>query len=79
LDEARRVGGVAQRLSQLIDRRVQAVVEVNEGIGRPDLGAKLFPIYYFARVTEQDSENAKGLFLQFDPQALLMKFPRTQV
>jgi hypothetical protein len=43
------------------------------------MGAKFFPIYYFARVTEQDGENAKGLFLQFDPQALLMKFPRTQV
>jgi hypothetical protein len=30
-------------------------------------------------VTKQDSEDAKGLFLQFDPQTLLMKFPRTQV
>jgi hypothetical protein len=79
LDEARRVGGVAQGLSQLIDRGVQAVVEVNEGIRRPDLGAEFFPIYYFPRVTEQDAENAKGLFLQFDPQSLLMKFPRTQV
>ena len=47
-DKPRVVGGVAQRLAQLIDRRIQAAVEIDEGIGGPGAGAKLFPSHHLA-------------------------------
>src|SRR4029077_12568862 len=78
-NEPRTLSQVAQRLAQFVDRRVQTVVEVDKRVGRPDAGTKLVPGYYFARVMEQDVENAKRLFLQLHPQTLLMKFPGTQV
>jgi hypothetical protein len=35
LDEARIIGRIPQRLAQLLDRRVDAVLELDEGVGRP--------------------------------------------
>src|SRR2546430_4376458 len=34
LDKSRVIGRISQRLPQLVDRRVQAVVEINEGISK---------------------------------------------
>src|ERR1700682_5394637 len=39
LDEPRILRRISQRLAQFVDRGIQAVVEVDEGVGGPDLGA----------------------------------------
>jgi hypothetical protein len=78
-DEARIFGGVSQSVAQLVDRRVQTVVEVNEGIGRPILGAQLFTSDHFAGPLQQDREHLERLFLEFDPCALLAQFSRAEV
>jgi hypothetical protein len=71
LDKSRVIGGIAERFPQLIDRRIQAVVEIHEGVGRPALIAKFFACDHFARPLQQDREDLKGLLLQSDPYALL--------
>jgi len=53
-DEPRALGGVPQGIPQLVDRGVQAVVEVDEGIGRPVLIAKFFAGYHFTWPLRQD-------------------------
>src|ERR1700694_2347771 len=79
LDESWAVPGISQRLAQLIDRRVQTVVEVDESIGRPVLGTKLFAGYYLAGPLQQGRENVKRLFLELDPHTLLAQLYRPQV
>ncbi len=76
---ARVIGGISQRLPQLIDRRVEAVVKVDEGIGRPILIAQLFACDYFARSLQQNSEYVEWLFLELDPDAPLAQLPGAQV
>src|SRR6266849_5317805 len=79
LDKSRVIGRISQRLPQLVDRRVQTVIEINEGIGGPVLGAKLFASHHFVRPLQQNGEDMKGLFLQLDPHALLAQLPRAHV
>jgi len=79
LDETWAIGGIPQRFPQLVDRRIQAVVEINEGIGRPVLIAKFFACDHFARPLQQDRKDVEGLFLELDPRALLAQLPRAQV
>jgi len=71
LDKSRVIGGISERLPQLVDRRIQTIVEVNERVGRPVLGAKLFASDHFTGPLQQDGEDMKGLFLQLDSYALL--------
>jgi len=79
LDKPGIVGGVAQRLAQFVDRRVQAVIKIDESIGRPDRRAQLFPGYYLAGMLQQQREHMEGLLLKLDPYALLAQFARPQV
>ena len=79
LNKSRVIGRISQRLPQLVDRRVQTVVEINEGIGRPVLGAKVFAIHHFTGPLQQDREDMKGLFLQLDPHALLAQLSLAHV
>ena len=58
---------IAQRVSNLADCLVEAVIEV---YGRlwPRFAAQLLPCHQFSRVFQQDSQQSKGLLLQ--PEAL---------
>jgi hypothetical protein len=75
----RTLGRIPECLPQLIDRGVEAVVEVDECIRRPDLRAELFPSDDLPRSSQQYLQDKKRLFLQLDPRALLAKFARAQV
>ncbi len=79
LDKSRVVGGVSQRFAQLINRRVQAVVEVNEGISGPVLIAQLFASDYFPGPLQQEREDVKGLFLHLDSYAQLAHLTSAQI
>ena len=63
------LGGITQRCAQLSNCRVQAVVEFNKCVIRPQLLLNLFPGDYLARPFEQKGKNAKWLALDLDPQA----------
>ena len=43
---------------------VQAVIEVDKGIGRPQLLANFFPGNHVARPLEQQRQYLEGLFLE---------------
>jgi hypothetical protein len=60
------IGGVAERLAQPLDRGVQTLFEVDEGVGRPQLGAQLLARDEPAGLLEQADEQAKRLLLEGD-------------
>ena len=64
-------GGVGQRFAYLIDRRAQAVVEVDHGLGAPDLLLQFLAGNDFSRTAEQDGQQLKRLTLQLDANAAL--------
>ena len=53
LDIAGTGGGIAERLAQLVYGRVQAVVEIDEGVGGPEFLAQLFAGDYLAGAVKQ--------------------------
>ncbi|MGC1904754.1 MAG: hypothetical protein WA715_13115 [Candidatus Acidiferrum sp.] len=71
LNEARTDNGVAQGIAQFVNGRVQAVVEVYEGILLPDLGAQFLASDYIIGPLQQDAEDLKRLFLKLDAFPLL--------
>jgi|SRR5579863_2058524 len=75
LNKARVVGGVAQGFAQLVDCRVQAVVEINERVLRPYLRTQFFVSDDIARSLQQNYEYLKRLILQLDAFALLRSSP----
>ena len=78
-NEAGIAGRVAQRFSDLVHRRVQAVIEVNEGVSRPELFAEFLASHDSAGAFQQNSEHCERLFLDSEACAVLAKFARDQV
>jgi hypothetical protein len=73
------LGRIAERLTQLVDRFVEAVVEVHESVGGPEKSLKFLASYDLAGVLEQHSQDSKGLFLKANTQAVLAQFARSKV
>ncbi len=71
LDVTRRVGVVVEHLTQLLDVRVQAVLEVNEGVVGPEMAAKFFARHQLAGATQEKRENSERLALQLELNATL--------
>ncbi len=63
-DEARARCGIAQRLADLVHRGIQAVIEIDKGVGRPDLFAQLIARDHFTGILEQRREDLKRLLLK---------------
>jgi hypothetical protein len=63
------VGRITQRCAQLSNCRVQAVVEFDKCVIRPQLLLNFFPGDDLAWPFEQKGQNAKWLALDLDPQA----------
>jgi len=78
-DETRAGGRVAERFANLVYSRIQAVIEVDEGVGGPDFLAQVFTRNDTSSVFEQGGENLKGLLLQPEAPAILTKFPGSQI
>src|SRR5207244_1798340 len=79
LDEPRIVRRFAQRFPQLVNGSIQAVVEIDEGFGLPELGAQLFAGDDFAGPLQEQGEDMERLFLELNPHALLAQLPCAQV
>src|SRR5208337_5555704 len=78
-DEARARCGVAQRIANFVYRGVEAVIEVDEGVGRPNLCAQLVPRHDLAGILQQGAEDLKRLFLKSDTGAVLAQFSGDQI
>jgi hypothetical protein len=62
--KARALSGVAEGLTNLADRFVEPVVEINESVRGPELLLKLLASYELAGVLEQHRQDLEGLFLK---------------
>ncbi|MGI8989513.1 MAG: hypothetical protein ACR2I2_08000 [Bryobacteraceae bacterium] len=63
----------------MIDRFVQAAIEIDKRVARPELFFKFIPRYYFAWVRQQKQEDLERLVPEFDPHTLLAQFARVEV
>ena len=71
LDEPGIVGRVPEDLAEPVDRRVHAVVEIDEGVGRPQSAAQILARHQFAGTFEEDHQNVERAPAQPDAQAVL--------
>src|ERR1700678_3821269 len=78
-DEPRLVGFVTKCPPQLLDCGIQTMLKIHKRILGPQPLAKRVTGHQLARMLEQNRENPKGLFLQFDFTATLEKLARAQV
>ena len=74
LDESRFVGIVAQGISQPFHRSIEAVIEIDEGIGWPKPTSKLFPGHQFLRPFQKRLKEQERLIPQLDSEAVLAQF-----
>ena len=63
--------GIAQCLANLVDRSIQAVVEIDERVGRPDFLPQIVAGDDLSGMLQQSRENLEGLFLEPDAGAIL--------
>ena len=59
-------GRVAQRLAQPLHGGIDAVLEVDDRLARPELPAKLFAAYQLARSLDQQGEDSQRLAFELD-------------
>ena len=78
-DEPGPIGRIAQRLAQPADRRVQAVLEVDEDLVAPQPPTQRVPRDDFAGPLEQRREHLERLFAQVDANAALAQLPQRQI
>ena len=62
LDEARAFGRVAERISNLVNCFVEAVIKINNR-PRPEPASQLLPVHQFSGFFQQHRENLEGLLL----------------
>src|SRR6266849_11037518 len=68
--ESRIFRRITQRLPQLIYCLIQAMIEIDERVGRPKLAAQFLPSNYLAGLLQQHRQNLKRLLLKLDLYAL---------
>jgi len=78
-DEAGRRRVVPQGFAQSFDGTVDAVLEIDEGILRPELLPDLFAGHQFARALQQHGQDLEGLTMKLDFQSLLAQFSSAKV
>jgi hypothetical protein len=70
-DEPRGVSRVAEGIAQPFDRGVQTVLEIDEGLPRPETGAQLLACNELSGLFKQDCEDLKRLLLKREPHTRL--------
>jgi hypothetical protein len=78
-DEPGRPGHVGERLADLPDAEIQALIEVHEGVVAPDLFADLGACHDLAAVPDQHLEHLAGLRLKLDHLAVSPELPGSSV
>jgi hypothetical protein len=64
LDVARGLGRIAERVANARNCVVKAVVEIDEGVSRPDFSPKFFASHNLAGTLQQRGQHQQGLALQ---------------
>jgi hypothetical protein len=64
---------------QLGHRFVEAAVEINERMSRPELLPQLSSRHHLSGMVQEKTKNPEGLFLQLDPNAALSQLRRPLV
>jgi hypothetical protein len=64
LDVPRIVGGIAQRIAQPLNRCVDAVVELDDGVVGPQHLAQLFAGHQLARPVQQHDQDSERLLVE---------------
>jgi hypothetical protein len=78
-DEARAVGGIAEGIADLVDGFVEAVVEVDIGVGGPETFLQIFAGDDLAGMVEEHREDADGLFLEADAKAVFAELAGAKI
>jgi len=78
-DEAGTLGGVAEGLTDFVDRLGEPVVEIHERLRGPEFLLKFLATDDLAGVLEQHRQDLEGLFLKPDSQAALAQFASTKI
>ena len=76
LDKARVLGSIANRLPQLLHRRIQAVLEIDKRVGRPQRCAQHIAGHHFSPHLQQHDQDLEGLTLQLDADAVFAQLRR---
>jgi hypothetical protein len=79
LHEPRTRRGIVQHIADSVDRFVDAVVEIHEGVGGPQTVAKLFPGHGLTRPFEQHRQKLKRLLLQSYRHAMFAQLAGSQI
>ena len=79
LNEARIFGRIRQRLAQLADGGIDAVIEVYEGVRRPERLAKLFARHYLPVPVEKEGQDLKRAILELHLEPAPAQFAPGQV
>ena len=78
-NKARIICRISQRLANLVDGRVDAVIEVDEGILGPEFLVQLFTGHDFSRILQQYGQHLKGLSPELDLQSVFAQFAGAEV
>jgi hypothetical protein len=73
------LGGVAEGLSDFVNRFVKPVVEIHESVCVPEFLLKFLASYDLAVMLKQHRQDLKGLFLKPDSQAMLAQLARLKI
>ena len=71
LNEYGGISRIAQRVAQSFDGCIQAMIEVDERVRRPELDAQFLSAYHFSRSLQQGNQELKWLLLEFHLVTLL--------
>jgi len=74
-DESRLFGGIAEGFSQPVHRRIEAMLEIDKGVARPEPAMQLLPTDQVSRLFQQNGQDLKRLALQPDFRAVAVKLP----
>jgi hypothetical protein len=79
LDKTHIASRIAQSLSQFVDRRIEAVVEINKDFIWPELGTQILATDQFSRSFQEQGQDLKRLTGETNLGAVLPQLTRLQV
>ncbi len=79
LDEDGLFRRFAQRVAQPLDGSIQAMIEIDEGVRRPELAAQFLSGDKFSRAFKQRRQHLKRLFLELYLLSPLAEFPGVEI
>lgn len=78
-DETRLLGRIAEGAAERLDRRIHAMLEIDEGVGRPQAALQLLAGEQLAGLFEKQGENLKGTAGEVDLHTVLAQLAGTKI